>query len=882
MHPPYERRPAAPYRPLGCDLATFGDRTAIVTPDGELSYRSLAARVAEAAGRLGDRRRLVLLAGANDVEAVVAYLGALAGGHVVLLAPGDNAGVVESLAGVFDPDVVVRPADGVWRYEERRPGSAHDLHPELALLLSTSGSTGSPKLVRLSYDNLRSNADSIAQYLDIRDTDRAATTLPMHYCYGLSVINSHLVRGAGLILTDLSVADVCFWELFRGARGTSFAGVPYTFALLDRVGFDDMRLPQLRYVTQAGGRLAPDRVRHYAALGRRNGWQLFVMYGQTEATARMAYLPPERAATHPAAIGVAVPGGRLRLEPVDEIPAAGVGELVYTGPNVMLGYAEEPADLALGRTVQELFTGDLARCDDDGLFEIVGRRSRFVKVFGLRIDLQRVEAELEAHGVTACCLARDDELVVAIEAAGHRERLDRLVAARCGLPVRAVRIAVVPELPRLGSGKVNHAAVAEMSAAARPVVPAATTDLCALYADVLDRPDVTEDQSFVDLGGDSLSYVEVSVRLEQMLGRLPAGWHTRSIRELSAAAPAGREQRVRRWRTVDTGVVLRAVSIVLIAGTHIGVFTVRGGAHLLLAVAGFNFARFHLTDADRRQRIRHVARSVARIAVPTSIYLAFVVLLLGTYSWKNILLLNEAFGRRTGVHTYLWFIETLVYILLALLLVLSVPAVDRWERRLPFMIPLVLLAGALTVRYDLIPLSPLDNFTTPASLFWLFALGWAGGKARTWAQRLLVAAVGAVSCVGYFDTVLRQTVVIVGLVLLILVPRLPGTRLTNRVAGVLAGGSLYIYLTHWQVYPLLENRSRPLALLAVLLVGVLFGLVVERVTGRLARLRRPVPPVRPPAVGGSFARAPVVRTGRPGRTADVPLAGNSGWSTLAH
>jgi acyl-CoA synthetase (AMP-forming)/AMP-acid ligase II len=153
-------------------------------------------------------------------------------------------------------------------------------------------------------------------------------------------------------VTDCSVADAGFWKLFRDSA-------PYTFDLLDRIGFDAMCLPRLRYVTQAGGRLAPDRVRRYAELGRRAGWELFVMYGQTEATARMAYLPPGLATTHPHCIGVPIPGGSFRLAPVPGLPNA--RELVYTGANVMLGYAETPADLGLGRTVNELHTGDIAR-----------------------------------------------------------------------------------------------------------------------------------------------------------------------------------------------------------------------------------------------------------------------------------------------------------------------------------------------------------------------------------------------------------------------------------------------------------------------------------------------------------------------------------------
>jgi acyl-coenzyme A synthetase/AMP-(fatty) acid ligase len=187
----------------------------------------------------------------------------------------------------YEPDVVIYDS-GI---HHRHRGRHHRLHDDLALLLSTSGSAGSPKLVRLSRSNLVSNAAAIAEYLGIREADGAATTLPMSYCYGLSVVHSHLLRGAGLVLTDHSVVDDEFWKLFRRHRGTALAGVPYTFELLERLGAETLDLPHLRYVTQAGGQMPPERVRRFAELGLRQGWELFVMYGSTEATARMAYLP---------------------------------------------------------------------------------------------------------------------------------------------------------------------------------------------------------------------------------------------------------------------------------------------------------------------------------------------------------------------------------------------------------------------------------------------------------------------------------------------------------------------------------------------------------------------------------------------------------------
>ncbi|WP_281902618.1 AMP-binding protein [Phytohabitans aurantiacus] len=819
-------QPRVDTAPFAANLVSFGDRPALITAGGTVSYADLAARVAATARRLGGSPRLVMLSGANTVDAVVAYLAALSGGHPLLLV---TAGAAGDLAAAYDPDVVLHPTAGGLVFEERRAASAHAVHPDLALLLSTSGSTGSPKLVRLSLDNLQANAEAIAEYLDIRPTDRAATTLPMHYCYGLSVINSHLLRGAGLILTELSVTDACFWDLFRAERGTAFAGVPYTFDLLDRIGFERMRLPHLRYVTQAGGRLAPDRVRRYAALGRRAGWDLFVMYGQTEATARMAYLPPELAPTRPSTIGVPIPGGSFRLSPLPE-GAPGTGELVYSGPNVMLGYASEPADLALGRTVDELHTGDIARRAPDGLYEIVGRCGQFAKIRGLRIDPLRVEHLLDRHAVTAYCVGGDDELLVAAREPADPARVRRLVVAGTGLPPGAVRVAAVAELPRLPSGKPDHAAVRGL---AFPTGLSPADDLCALYAEVLDVDGVTPDHSFVSLGGDSLSYVEMSLRLERALGHLPVDWHTTPIRSLRAPS------RPRRRHALDTTVALRAVAIVLVVGTHATLFNLSGGAHLLLGVAGFNFARFHLTGAGRGERLRHIGASIRRIAVPSVAWIAAVMLVSGQYGLPSLFLLGGVFGPSPGWSGWhFWFVEALVYILAVAAALLAVPALDRLERRYPYGFPIgVLLIGLLT-RYDVFGLREHYHVPSAVRVFWLFAIGWAAAKATTGWQRAVVTLAAVVTVPGYFDDPAREAVVLAGLVLLIWVPSLPSAGVVNRVAGVLAAGSLYIYLTHWQVYPRLDHHNALLAVVASLAVGLAYAALAPLVRRAAAALVR--------------------------------------------
>jgi hypothetical protein len=744
---------------------------------------------------------------------------------------------MSGLVDAYDPDVVVG-ADG--RLVERRPGSRHDLHPDLALLLSTSGSTGSPKLVRLSRDNVRSNAHSIAAALGIWSADRAATTLPMHYCYGLSVINSHLVSGAGLVLSDLSVVDDCFWDLFRRAGATTFAGVPYTFDLLESGSFADLDLPTLRYVTQAGGRLAPERVRAYAELGRQRGWDLYVMYGQTEATARMAYLPPDLVEEFPQAIGVAIPGGSLHLDPVDGSAGEDHGELVYRGDNVMMGYARTPADLARGREVTELRTGDLARRLPGGVFVIVGRSSRFAKVFGLRVDLDELEHRLVEAGSAGRCVAWGDRLHVFVTGTARVERVRAVVAERCGVPPHAVRVARLSQLPLTASGKVDYATLGEQAqllerAPATRRGPLSAHQLRDLYAELLGRPDATLDSTFVGLGGDSLSYVELSVRLADALDTLPREWHTMPVRALAAApqalpqhSPAGPSPAPqRRGVMIETTVLLRAAAILLIVGTHANLFTIYGGAHLLLGVAGYNFARFQLGVLDRAARLRSGLAALAQIAVPSMIWIAVVAALTGMYQAQTAVFLNGVLGSDSWTMQWqFWFLEALVWTIAGAVLVLACPAIHAVERRHPWGFAVAVLAGALVLRYATVGVEAelLGEYTVPAIL-WCFALGWAAARAVTVRRRAIIAVVTVAAVAGFFGDHAREGVVAGGLLLLVWLPGMRVPRVAYRAVGALAMASLFIYLTHWQVYPHLEVDHPLLAVLA----SVAVGLCLERV-----------------------------------------------------
>ena len=846
-------------------LASFGDRTAIRAGHGSISYRDLAARVEDMARQLGPGRRLIALEADNTLPSLTVYLAALASGNPLLILPAGGGKAAETLIAAYDPDIIARSSNGEPVLDVRRHETAHQLHPDLALLVSTSGSTGSPKLVRLSAASIQANAAAIAQYLHLRPSDTAVTTLPLSYCYGMSVVNSHLLVGASLALTDLSVVDPCFWDLVRTEGVTSFAAVPYTFELLDRVGFEHMDVPSLRYITQAGGRLAPERVRSYAELGRERGWDLFVMYGQTEATARMAYLPPDLAAEHPHAIGVAIPGGEFRLEPV---PGLDDWELVYTGPNVMLGYAEKPEDLALGREISELHTGDLARLGPDELYEIVGRRSRFVKIVGLRVDLGRVERLLADLGLIAAAAGSDDVVVVAVE--GHHDLalVAKSLAQDLGVPRAAVQLHSVPAIPRLGNGKPDYPAILALSAQPEPLFAETerlsseterhpgsestpgTETVLEIFAEVLEQPDITETDSFVSLGGDSLSYVAASVRLERALGRIPQGWHLMPICELipapeAAAHPAHEDARatgrkfLRNWRgklsaRMETGIVLRAVAIIFIVATHIKFFSWEGTAHVLMAVAGYNFARFQLTGS-RRERLRRQMRAVTRIVVPSVLVIGVAFAVTDDYGWHNVFLLNSIVGPQgwTDMSRF-WFVEVLVHILIGLALLLAIPAVDRAARRWPWAFPLALAGVDLLQRFDIIELP----YPGQGPVLWLFAFGWAAAVSREWWQRAAMTAFALLTIPGSFSNEYRSATILVGFLILLWIPTLPVPRGLHRITALLASSSLYIYVTHWLVYPLFEQTHKGLAVAASLLVGVAYWATATRAMGSIERWLR--------------------------------------------
>lgn len=320
-----------------------------------------------------------------------------------------------------------------------------EVHPDLALLLTTSGSTGDPKLVRLSRSAVLANAGQVAESLGVTGDDVAITTLPLFYSYGLSVLHSHLLRGATVVLERTGIMQKDFWAAVGEHGVTSLAFVPSQYEMLRRLRFDPARYPSVRTLTQAGGRLRTDLVADFAARMDAVGGRMFVMYGQTEAAPRMACLPPSRLTAKLGSAGQAMPGGAFTIED---------GEVVYQGPNVMMGYAETAADLARGDDLAGvLHTGDLGHLDDEGFLFITGRRKRMAKVFGVRINLDDVEKHFPVAAV-----AGDDKLHVFTQDEDVRA-LRSKIAEWLGTHFTGVDVRTIPSLPLLPNGKTDYRAL---------------------------------------------------------------------------------------------------------------------------------------------------------------------------------------------------------------------------------------------------------------------------------------------------------------------------------------------------------------------------------------------------------------------------------------
>jgi acyl-CoA synthetase (AMP-forming)/AMP-acid ligase II len=461
------------------DLNKYNSNTAVITDNGLSFTYGQINDICLRWSQYMKPRSLTLCLCNNEIGSLLAYLTCLQHGIVPVMLDGSkDLDLVNNLLDVYQPNYIWLPDARVNEFSFEHVYSEYgysllsvnketiELHPDLALLLTTSGSTGSPKLVRLTYENIKSNAISIADYLNITSEERPITSLPMYYSFGISVLNSHLISGATILLTDKSIAQKEFWSFLKENNATSLSGVPYTFEMLKRLRFFRMDLPSLKTITQAGGKLRADLVKEYIDGAIDTNKQFIVMYGQTEATARMSYLPWEVASEKYSSIGIAIPGGKFELQDENHniIECSDVdGELVYIGANVSMGYAETKLDLSKGDENNGiLYTGDIARRDADGYYYITGRMKRFVKVFGNRVNLDATEQILKSSGFDCACVGVDEKITIFVTDIQNEQAIKDLLLQKTGLNTRAFEVREIENFPISSSGKILYAELSKL------------------------------------------------------------------------------------------------------------------------------------------------------------------------------------------------------------------------------------------------------------------------------------------------------------------------------------------------------------------------------------------------------------------------------------
>lgn len=335
----------------------------------------------------------------------------------------------------------------------------YPLNENLSMLLTTSGSTGSPKLVRHKYGNLEANAVNVAKVFAWRPKEEIGICdLPMNYTMGLNVINSHLVVGASVLMVKANLMDPDFWEFVKVNGGTSFCGVPFSYEIMRRIGFDKMDLPNLYTLAEGGGKLTDKMFKWVASYAKDNGKRFCATFGTSETSARIAFLDPDLALDKIGSIGKAIPNGELfLLDEVVSVDGSTTGELGYRGPNVTMGYAQNRDDLMKDdEFCGEYHTGDIAKRDSDGYYYIVGRKGRFLKLFGLRVSLDETERILKTQypGTDLACTGNDNRMNIFVTSDEIKDDVVPFISKKTNLHNSAFKVYVIEKIPRNNYGKV--------------------------------------------------------------------------------------------------------------------------------------------------------------------------------------------------------------------------------------------------------------------------------------------------------------------------------------------------------------------------------------------------------------------------------------------
>lgn len=447
-------------------------KLAMLDSDGQQATYGEIVEFCTDFGNVVKSRTLIFVLNDNSIGAAEGYLAAMSNRIVpLMLSSSMDAGLLEELINTYHPEYLWKPKtmageQGIIFEEKgyvlvRTELTPFTLYEDLSLLLTTSGSTGSPKLVRHSYNNLEAQARNISSFFEATEDDKPMVDLPINYTMGLSVLNSYLYAGATVLLTGLNPFSPKYWEFLKTNETTVLTNVPYYYEILRKLRFFRMDLPFLRIITQGGGKLSDDLYMECAEYAKRTGKKFIPTYGQTEGSARMAYLPAELSSSKCGSIGRAIPNGKLYL--IDEEGTIinepdVIGEMVYEGPNVTLGYAIKGEDLALGDERKGVLpTGDMVRMDADGCFYIVGRKKRFLKLWGYRVGLDECENIIKAEFDVECaCVGTDEKMLIYVTTSENLNEIKKHVSLKTNINSSAFEMRYIEKMPRNEAGKILY------------------------------------------------------------------------------------------------------------------------------------------------------------------------------------------------------------------------------------------------------------------------------------------------------------------------------------------------------------------------------------------------------------------------------------------
>lgn len=398
-----------------------------------------------------EEKKLAFLYLENNLESIEILLQFLHSNHCfALLNPAIDLDFKKHLENKYHPNFIFDQS----RFENlEKRNSVKKIHPKLKLLLSTSGSTGSPKMVKISENNIIENAYSILNYLPINQKDTCPLELPLFYAYGFSIFTTNCMAGGKIICNLDDILQTNFWNDFEKFAFTSLAGVPFVYEMLKRIGFTKKTYPSLKYLTQAGGKLNEKTLDHFADYSIKNKIDFFVMYGQTEATARMSFLHPKDLKNKINSIGKPILNGSFSID-------YDTKELIYTGPNVFGGYANSVKDLENFEENNCLNTGDLARIDSEGFYYIIGRMKRFIKIFGSRINLDEIELLLKQNisKNNWACIGKSDKKLIVFTTNFNFEKakIKDFLKSKLNLHPKFIELKFIEEIPKNANQKTNY------------------------------------------------------------------------------------------------------------------------------------------------------------------------------------------------------------------------------------------------------------------------------------------------------------------------------------------------------------------------------------------------------------------------------------------